>query len=205
MLTACHIALGVAVVTGAVLCYTGGWLILLIGVTSILFAWLYTATTHSLSYLGIADIFVFLYYGIIATAGTTYLQYKAVGMNVNMSTMTYQLSTSLYAGAVCGLISMCVLAINNIRDIDDDRKAGKRTIPVRLGKKTALVVVGIIVVLMPLFAYLAFGVSWAMLVILPAGWVYYRVLKAKGAEYNNCLMMAGMTNLCYTLLVWLSL
>lgn len=204
MRAACYITLGVAVVLGAVLCYIGGWLILLIGVTAILFAWLYTATDYSLSYLGIADIFVFLYYGIIATVGTTFLQYKAVGINVSSSTFFSQHSTTLYAGAVCGLISMCVLAINNIRDIDGDREAGKRTFPVRFGKTAALVVMGVIVVLMPVFAWLAFSFSWAMLVIIPAAYLYYKVLRAKGAEYNQCLMMAGLVNLCYVLLVWLS-
>lgn len=204
MRAACYITLGVAVVLGAVLCYIGGWLILLIGVTAILFAWLYTATDYSLSYLGIADIFVFLYYGIIATAGTTFLQYKAVGISVSASTFFSQHSTALYAGAVCGLISMCVLAINNIRDIDGDREAGKRTFPVRFGKTAALVAMGVIVVLMPVFAWLAFSFSWAMLVIIPAAYLYYKVLRAKGAEYNQCLMMAGLVNLGYVLIVWLS-
>ena len=204
MRAACYITLGVAVVLGAVLCYIGGWLILLIGVTAILFAWLYTATDYSLSYLGIADIFVFLYYGIIATAGTTFLQYKAVGISVSASTFFSQHSAAIYAGAVCGLISMCVLAINNIRDIDGDREAGKRTFPVRFGKAAALVAMGVIVVLMPVFAWLAFSFSWAMCVIIPAAYLYYKVLRAKGAEYNQCLMMAGWVNLCYVLLVWLS-
>ena len=205
MRTACYITLVIAVVLGAVLSYIGGWVILCIGLTAILFAWLYTATDHSLSYLGIADIFVFLYYGVIATAGTTYLQYKAVGMTLTLSTLNSQLSTSLYAGSVCGLISMCVLAVNNIRDIDGDREAGKKTFPVRFGKPAALVGFGIIVVLMPLFAWLAFGLSWAVAVFVPAGWLYYKVLRAKGAGYNQCLMLAGVVNLVYVLLVWLTL
>ena len=205
MRTACFVALGVAIVTGAFLCYVGGWLILAIGVTAIIFAWLYTATDYSLSYLGIADIFVFLYYGIIATAGTVFLQYKAAGIDVTAATFYSRHITALYAGAVCGLISMCVLAINNIRDVDTDREAGKKTFPVRFGKPAALVGVAILVALMPLFAWLAFGVNWAMAVIVPAACLYYKVLRAKGTEYNSCLMLAGLVNLCYTILVWLSL
>ena len=61
MLKACLIALAVSLLLGAYLVFVGGWIILLIGVLAILFAWLYTATNHSLSYLGIADIFVFLF------------------------------------------------------------------------------------------------------------------------------------------------
>ncbi|MBR1808154.1 MAG: 1,4-dihydroxy-2-naphthoate octaprenyltransferase [Paludibacteraceae bacterium] len=203
MRVACFVALGVAVVTGAVLCYVGGWVILAIGVTAIFFAWLYTATDYSLSYLGIADIFVFLYYGVIATTGTVWLQQKAVGIDLQWANIS-QLLPAFYAGAVCGLISICVLAINNIRDIDGDCESGKKTFPVRFGKTAALVCLGVIVALMPLFAWLAFGLGWAMLIIIPAAYLYYKVLRAKGAEYNKCLLGAGLVNLCYVLLVWLS-
>ena len=118
----------IALILGAVLCYIGGWVIVVIGITAILFAWLYTATPYSLSYLGIADVFVFLYYGVIATWGTVWLLFKAAGQELDFGE-----TMPVYAGAVCGLISMCVLFINNIRDMDDDRLVGKRTIPVRFG------------------------------------------------------------------------
>lgn len=202
---ACYISLFIAILTGFVLCIVGGWIILIIGLTSILFAWLYTATDHSLSYLGIADIFVFLYYGVIAVCGTVWLQYRSVGLNISLSNFSAPISTSFYAGAVCGLISMCVLAINNIRDIDDDRQVGKRTIPVRFGRTIALVLFGIIVALMPVFAWLAFGISWAMIIVIPAIYLYYKVIKSTGADYNQCLIGAGLLNVCYMLLVWLSI
>ena len=200
MLAACLVALSASLVLGAVLCYIGGWVIVAIGVTAILFAWLYTATPYSLSYLGIADIFVFLYYGIIATWGTVWLQYKSAGIPFDSNIMT-----PIYAGAVCGLISMCVLAINNIRDADDDRLVGKRTIPVRVGKKCALGLLGVIVVLMPLFAWLAFGMSWAVGIIVPAAALYVNVLRAQGSGYNLCLLGAGIVNLVYVVLVWMSI
>ena len=204
MLTACYVALAVAVLTGAVLCYAGGWVILLIGLTAILFAWLYTATDHSLSYLGIADVFVFLYYGVIAATGTLWLQYKAVGISITPTTFFAQHRTALYAGAVCGLISMCVLAINNLRDIADDKLAGKKTFPVRFGKTAAQAGLAVLVLLMPVFAWLAFGMSPAVLVVVPAGYLLYKVLRAQGAEYNKCLLGAGMVNVCYVVLVALS-
>ena len=201
MRMACCITLAISLVLGAVLCYIGGWVIMAIGATAILFAWLYTATPYSLSYLGIADIFVFLYYGVIASWGTVWLQWKATDFHLfNLSPFQ-----PVYAGAVCGLISMCVLAINNIRDMEDDRLVGKRTIPVRVGKRAALGLLGIIVALMPLFAWLAFGLSWAVAVILPASFLYYKVLRAKGAQYNLCLLMAGIVNLIYVGLVGLSI
>ena len=192
--------LTVALILGAVLCYIGGWVIVVIGITAILFAWLYTATPYSLSYLGIADIFVFLYYGVIATWGTVWLQFQSAEQPFDFS-----LFTPVYAGAVCGLISMCVLAINNIRDVDDDRLVGKRTIPVRVGKTWALVLLGVVVALMPLFAWLAFGLNWAVGIIIPAIVLYLNVLRAKGAQYNLCLLQAGVVNLVYVVLVWMSI
>ena len=189
MRRACFITLAVALITGLYLVIEGGWPILLAGVTAIIFAWLYTATSHSLSYLGIADIFVFLYYGVIASCGTTYLQ-----------THTFCL-TSFHAGAVCGLISMCVLMINNLRDIESDRAAGKRTLPVRLGKHGAEAVMAVEVLLMPLFAYLAFGFSIPMLIGPAAIILFVAVLKAKGAQYNRCLLCTGLMNVLYYILI----
>lgn len=198
MRRACYITLAVSLLLGAVLCYIGGWAIVAIGVTAILFAWLYTATSYSLSYLGIADIFVFLYYGVIASWGTVWLQMSDVECPTDCQMV------AVCAGAVCGLISMCVLAINNIRDVEDDRQVGKCTIPVRIGKRAALALLAVIVLLMPLFAALAFGLSWAVAVIIPACFLYYKVLKAEGPQYNKCLLMAGIVNLIYVCLVWLS-
>ena len=198
MRTACYITLAVSLLLGAVLCYIGGWAIVAIGVTALLFAWLYTATPYSLSYLGIADIFVFLYYGVIASWGTVWLQTSGVECSSDWQIV------AVCAGAVCGLISMCVLAINNIRDVEDDRQVGKRTIPVRIGKRAALALLAVIVLLMPLFAVLAFGLSWAVAVIIPACFLYYKVLKAEGPQFNKCLLMAGIVNLIYVCLVWFS-
>ncbi len=200
ILSACLITLAICFILGAVLCYIGGWVIVAIGITAILFAWLYTATPYSLSYLGIADVFVFLYYGVIATWGTVWLQYQSTGHPFDIS-----LLTPIYAGAVCGLISMCVLAINNIRDMDDDRLAGKHTIPVRVGKKWALILLGVVVALMPLFAWLAFGLTWAVGIIIPAIVLYHNVIRAQGVQYNLCLLQAGIVNVVYVVLVWLSI
>lgn len=189
MRRACFITLAVALITGLYLVIAGGWPILLAGVTAIIFAWLYTATSHSLSYLGIADIFVFLYYGVIASCGTTYLQTHSFCL------------TSFHAGAVCGLISMCVLMINNLRDIESDRAAGKRTLPVRLGKHGAEAVMAVEVLLMPLFAYLAFGFSIPMLIAPAAIILFVAVLKARGAQYNKCLLCTGLMNVLYYILI----
>lgn len=188
MLIAICIDLAVVLSTGLYLVFVGRWAILLIGLTALLFAWLYTATSHSLSYLGIADIFVFLYYGVIASAGTAYLL-----------TMQF-VPQAFFAGAVCGLISMGVLMINNLRDIEDDRTVGKRTLPVRFGKRAAEVVMLVEELLMPVFAYLAFGFSPSMFIVIPVLVLYAAVLRAQGSQYNKCLLATGLMNVLYLVL-----
>lgn len=193
MLNACCITLAICLLCGAYLIYIGGWVILGIGLSAILFAWLYTATNHSLSYLGIADIFVFLYYGVIASCGTYYLQ-------------THEFTWPIfYAGAVSGLISMCVLLINNLRDMDDDKRVGKRTLPVRFGRRAGLGLMLLVILLMPGMAYLAFGLSLPMLIFLPGIGLFILVKRAVGSAHNRCLMLAGLLNVLYTLLVYLSI
>lgn len=188
MLRALLITLAFCIVSGFFLVLRGGWPILLIGVASLLFAWLYTATRFALSYLGIADVFVFLFYGVVASAGTAYLQMRGFSW------------TAFHAGAVCGLISMCLLIINNLRDIEDDRAAGKRTFPVRFGKRAGEIGMLVVVLLMPLFAWLAFGFDWPMLVVLPALALFVAVLSAEGSQYNRLMLCAGFVNLVYTAL-----
>lgn len=188
MRAACFIALAVALVLGLFLVISGGWPILAIGLTAILFAWLYTATDHSLSYLGIADIFVFLYYGVIATMGAEYLQ---------TGIWTAQ---AFWAGGACGLISMCVLITNNLRDIESDRAAGKKTFPVRFGKRAGEAGYLAVILLIPLFDYMAFGLCSAMLTVIPGIALFTKVLRSEGSQYNLCLMLAGILNITHTLL-----
>ncbi len=200
MQTAIFITLGIALLSGLFLTVSAGMSdggfhlagclpILAIGLTALLFAWLYTATSHSLSYLGIADIFVFLYYGVIATAGTYYLQ---------THTFSWQ---SFHAGAVCGLISMCVLIINNLRDIESDKAVGKKTFPVRFGKRAGELGMFVVVLLMPLFAYWAFGLSLPMAIVFIGLLLFVKTMKAEGVQYNKCLLGAGLVNLFYVILI----
>ena len=191
MRRACLIALGLSVAEGIYLVLTGGWVILAIGVLSIFFAWIYTATPHSLSYLGIADIVCFLFYGPVATVGTAWLQTGRFSL------------TALLLGCVCGCVAVCVLATNNIRDIEDDRAVGKRTFPVRFGKNAARVGVALMLVGAEAFALLALkGCPSVWLMLVPFGvsvFLYVRLLKAQGAQYNLCLFRFGLLNACYVL------
>jgi 1,4-dihydroxy-2-naphthoate octaprenyltransferase len=185
MRTACIVALSVALLLGAYLVWVGGWVILLIGVLSALFAWLYTATRFSLAYLGVADIVCFLFYGPVASAGTVYLQVAEFSL------------AAFYAGCACGCIAVCVLASNNIRDIEDDRAVGKRTFPVRFGRIAALVGVATILLASVAFAVLGFGTLWLLFLLLPDLVLYVLLVKAEGKKYNKCLFRFVLLDVVY--------
>jgi len=105
------------------LTFQGGWVMAVCAIFSITLGYLYTAGPYPLGYIGLADLFVLLFFGPIATAGTVYLQ-------------THHFSPdAALAGLAPGLISTAILTSNNLRDFEEDRKAGKRTLPVRFGLK----------------------------------------------------------------------
>lgn len=206
MLIACCLTLAISLALGLYLVIIGGWVILLIGVLAIFFAWLYTATNHSLSYLGIADIFVFLFYGVIAGWGTGFLQFASMGESpsIIVSRLSALNTTLILASAVNGLISMCVLIINNLRDIESDTEAGKRTFPVRFGKRAGELGMLLIVILMPVFAWFAYCHWLPMLIFIPAFLLFIAVTRAQGSQYNKCLLCAGITNVIYVALVMIN-
>lgn len=103
------------------LVFRGGWPIALIGVTGLLSGIFYTAGPRPLGYLGLGDLFVFLYFGWAATAGPYYIQTGHVSMD------------SLWAGSAAGLLAVAILVMNNLRDREGDARANKRTLAVRFG------------------------------------------------------------------------
>ncbi|MEM1093114.1 MAG: 1,4-dihydroxy-2-naphthoate polyprenyltransferase [Bacteroidota bacterium] len=127
VLGATVVAFGLAVVAGGYLMWRGGWPIVAVGALSILFGVLYTAGRYSLAYLGISDVFVLIFFGPVAVGGTYYVQALALPADV------------IVAGLAPGLLSMAILLVNNIRDVQTDRKAGKRTLIVRIGRRAGVV------------------------------------------------------------------
>ena len=115
--------LSIAFLLGSYLMYTGGIYIISIGLFSLYFAYGYTGGPFPLSHNGLGEVAAFLFFGIFAVSGTTYLQ-------------THQFSAlSFLLGAGPGFISATILAINNLRDIVSDAEVNKRTIAVRFGEK----------------------------------------------------------------------
>jgi len=181
----------IAVLCGLYLTLVGGLPILMIGCVSLLCAWLYTATPYSLSYLGIADLFVLAFFGPIATVGTTYLQLEQFS------------EKAFWFGMVNGFISMGILTINNIRDIDSDKKAGKRSVVVRFGKKFGeWEYLSLFLLIIPcLFMAGSSGLCYTV-VAMGIG-LFIRLRHTKGKAYNQLLIRTGQTNLLFALLLWI--
>jgi 1,4-dihydroxy-2-naphthoate octaprenyltransferase len=117
------VVLAAALLPGAYLVAVAGWPIVWIGLVSIALAVLYTGGPAPLAYHGLGDVFVFVFFGLVAVGGTYYVQAR-----------TWPLDAWL-AGAGVGALSTAVLVVNNLRDITTDAAAGKRTLAVRLGRR----------------------------------------------------------------------
>ena len=121
------IAFGVATLLGCYLAWVGGWPIIAIGVVSIIAGLAYTGGPWPFGYHGLGDVFVFLFFGVVAVTGTTYLQ-----------TGTWS-RVALAASVPIGLLVTNILVVNNLRDLPTDREAAKRTLAVRLGDRATRV------------------------------------------------------------------
>lgn len=193
MQIAIAIDLLIAIICGVYLIYVGGIPILVIGLSAILFAWLYTATSYSLSYLGIADIFVLIYFGPVATVGTTYLQIGSFSTD------------ALYLGFICGFISMAVLTVNNLRDISSDAKAGKKSLIVRLGKGFGELEYLVLYVLM-IPCLIITNSHWITYgVVLLGVLLYLKLRNTEGRAYNKMLVLTGMSNLVFVILFYIGM
>ena len=135
MLTATIITMGIAFLAGLYLVWVGGWVILAIGLLSLLFGILYTGGPYPLGYNGLGDLFVFIFFGVVAVMGTYYvnaLEWSAL---------------SFWASIPVGFLAVNILVVNNLRDIEQDKKAGKNTLGVMFGEnalKAEYLIMGIL-------------------------------------------------------------
>src|SRR3954449_3168791 len=125
VLIATYVSFGLAVLCGVYLVYLAGPILLAIGAASILAGVLYTGGPRPYGYEGLGEVFVFLFFGIVAVAGSYYVQTEKV-----------EWEAFLLAVPV-GLLAAAILVVNNVRDVDTDRRAGKRTLAVKLGRERA--------------------------------------------------------------------
>jgi 1,4-dihydroxy-2-naphthoate octaprenyltransferase len=190
------IVFGLAILVGLYLAARGGWPIVLVGVASILCGLLYTGGPFPLGYRGLGDVFVLLFFGPVAVAGTYYVQALDVDWR------------PIVAGLGPGLISAAILAVNNLRDRETDAKAGKRTLAVRLGVRftrieyTTCVVVACLTPLVFLLTGAAgVGMLLPLLTLLALPSVHRTVWSdADGAALNGALADTGKLLMLYAVL-----
>jgi 1,4-dihydroxy-2-naphthoate octaprenyltransferase len=113
----------VAAVAGLVLAAVAGWELLIVGALAIAAGWFYTGGPKPYGYLGLGEVFVFVFFGLVATAGSTYVQ------------LEHLTGLSVTAAVPVGFLACALLVVNNLRDIPTDTVAGKRTLAVRLGDR----------------------------------------------------------------------
>jgi 1,4-dihydroxy-2-naphthoate octaprenyltransferase len=197
VLIATYVTFGLAVLTGVYLIAVAGWVVLLIGAASIVAGVLYTGGPRPYGYEGLGEVFVFTFFGIVAVTGTYYVQAE-------------DLPWEAFVLAIpVGLLASAILVVNNVRDIDTDRRAGKRTLAVRLGRDrtrslfAAMVYLAFPVALVPwiagpLTAWLA--LCW---LAVPLAAPLVRLVRghADGPTLNGALAGTGRLQLVFCLLL----
>ncbi|MDA3041463.1 MAG: 1,4-dihydroxy-2-naphthoate polyprenyltransferase [Actinomycetota bacterium] len=181
---ATFLAFGVAAVFGFVLAATTSWWLLLVGVLCFLAGWFYTGGKHPYGYLGFGEVFVFIFFGVVATMGTTFVINRQLTL------------VSFLASVVVGCLACALLAVNNLRDIVGDATSNKRTLAVRIGESGArkfyillFIVAGCAVVSIALLHPAAMIAMLGLAVaIKPIRRVYSG---ATGADLINVLVMTG--------------
>ncbi|MBV9311376.1 MAG: 1,4-dihydroxy-2-naphthoate polyprenyltransferase [Solirubrobacterales bacterium] len=197
VLVATYISFGVAVAAGIYLMAVAGWELLLVGAASILAGVLYTGGPRPYGYEGLGEVFVFLFFGIVAVVGSYFVQVSHVRL------VAFALAVPV------GMLAAAILVVNNCRDIESDRRAGKRTLAVRIGRDRTRTLFALLIY----GAYLLAPVSWlfgplsAWLMLpwltLPVALPLVRIVRNRsdGASLNAALARTGMLQLAFCLLL----
>ena len=160
VLVATWVAFGVAILAGAYLTAVAGPLILVVGALSILAGVLYTGGPRPYGYAGLGEAFVFVFFGLVAVNGSYYVQLE------QLDWIPFALSVPV------GFLATAILVVNNVRDIDTDRRAGKNTLAVRLGRRRArslyAILVGGAFLALPLALLLTDVSAWCLLALFAA-------------------------------------
>lgn len=191
VLTVALVFFGLAALAGlALVVLTGFYWLLAVGAVALVAAWFYTGGKRPYGYFGLGELVVFVFFGVVATAGTTYVQAGDVNLE------------SWVGGVALGLIACAVLMVNNVRDREQDARSGKRTLAVLIGDRAARAVYavfmlapfGILVFFVALYAnaYLVFFVG---LVALPA--VVITIWAKSPRELILALQLTSLTSLLY--------
>ena len=197
------IAFSLSIICGLPLVVKGGYPILLIGIISIISGYAYTGGPYPLGYNGLGDIFVFIFFGPIAVCGTFFLQLGYVSVE------------SLISGIVMGCLSVTLLCINNIRDVDTDSNVGKRTIAVRFGVMfVKYLFISLFLICYLLLGYLSFNLNYInknvyfllLIITLPLCLkLNFDIFKLKLHSLNRLLSNVSVFIIVFSLLFILSI
>jgi 1,4-dihydroxy-2-naphthoate polyprenyltransferase len=196
VLIATYVTFGLAVLCGVYLVAVAGWELIAVGAASILAGVLYTGGPRPYGYEGLGEVFVFLFFGIVAVAGSYFVQVQ-------------ELPWQPFVCAVpVGLLASAILVVNNVRDLETDRRAGKRTLAVRLGRErtralyTAMLALAFLCA--PLPWLLGSMGAWLLLpwAAIPLAVAVARVVRTRvdGPSLNGALARTGMLQLVFCLL-----
>jgi 1,4-dihydroxy-2-naphthoate polyprenyltransferase len=194
-------AFAVAGVTGLVLSLATDWRLLLVGAACLLAGWLYTGGPRPYGYLGLGELFVFIFFGLVATVGTVYVEALRVT------------PLGILAGCGIGFLASAILVLNNLRDIETDTAAGKRTLATRIGRGPTLALLLVLVSaafavpIVILVSRLAGVTIMAMHFGIPIAAVPVRTAFAtrSGPELVTALKRMAATEVAYALLMTLGL
>jgi len=185
-----------AICVGFYLAFIGGWPIVIIGIASIAAGIAYTGGPYPLGYHGFGDVFVFIFFGLIAVPGTYYLQILEVS------------ELSLWMGVIMGMLSTAILVVNNLRDLDTDKLSGKRTLAVRLGKEFSKIQYSILIILpflLPLYLWLNLENELSLLITILALPISIHLIKQifflTGSNLNLILERTARFMFIFTLLL----
>ena len=160
VLVATWLAFAVAVAAGIYLATVAGWVIIAVGVASIAAGVLYTGGPRPYGYAGLGELFVFLFFGLVAVNGSYYVQLE------ELEWLPFGLSVAV------GCLATAILVVNNVRDIETDRRAGKNTLAVRIGRANArrlyLGLVGLAYITLAVILVVEGGPWWGLLGLISA-------------------------------------
>ncbi len=192
---------GLAVLLGFYLVWHGGWPILLLGLCSIAAGWAYTGGPRPIAYSALGELFVWLFFGLGAVMGSYYLQTLSLGWSV------------FVAASMVGLLAAAVIAVNNYRDLDSDRKIGKNTLAVRIGRGGSQAEYALLLfapyLLLPLLAWLSHS-GWGAglpLLSLPLALSLWRRFRREqpGPVFNLILAQTAQLQLGFGILLSIGL
>lgn len=180
---AAFMAIGVALVAGGALAAMTTWWLVVVGAASIAAAWGYTGGPRPYGYSGWGEVFVFVFFGLVATVGTTYVVAEVWSVR------------SFIVGSIAGLLAVALLVVNNLRDLDNDARVGKKTLAVRLGDRaTRRLYAACYVVVLMIILSAAFGrpiVLISIVGLLPAARAVVRI--QRGASGRELIAVLGLT------------